>query len=98
MTPTVAIIEPNHIAEISVHHQGYETKEEYVDGAPQNCWWEDVRDKEVMLVVEVRGSCTTERKSHKVRVRHTRFVRQVRKPKLYVFFICFFMIFLNEFK
>lgn len=71
VTPTVGIIEPNHIVEISVHHQGYETKEEYVDGAPQNCWCEDVRDKEVMLVVEVRGSCTSERKCHKVRVRHT---------------------------
>ncbi|GJV07094.1 type II inositol polyphosphate 5-phosphatase 15 isoform X2 [Tanacetum coccineum] len=69
--PTVGVVEPNHIAEISVHHQGYETKEEYVDGAPQNCWCEDVRDKEVMLVVEVRGSCTTERKCHRVRVRHT---------------------------
>ncbi|XP_071705954.1 type II inositol polyphosphate 5-phosphatase 15-like isoform X2 [Rutidosis leptorrhynchoides] len=69
--PTIGIIEPNHIAEISVHHQGYETLEEYVDGAPHNCWCEDVRDKEVMLLVEVRGSCTTERKCHRVRVRHT---------------------------
>nr|XP_043632597.1 type II inositol polyphosphate 5-phosphatase 15 isoform X2 [Erigeron canadensis] len=69
--PTVGIIEPNHIVEISVHHQGYETLEEYVDGAPQNCWCEDVRDKEVMLMVEVRGSCTTETKCHRVRVRHT---------------------------
>lgn len=71
MKPTVGIIEPNHIVEISVHHQGYETLEEYVDGVPRNCWCEDVRDKEVMLVVEVRGSCTTEKKCHKVRVRHT---------------------------
>ncbi|XP_071734720.1 type II inositol polyphosphate 5-phosphatase 15-like [Rutidosis leptorrhynchoides] len=69
--PTIGIIEPNHIAEISVHHQGYETLEEYVDGVPHNCWCEDVRDKEVMLLVEVRGSCTKERKCHKVRVRHT---------------------------
>ncbi|XP_076946966.1 type II inositol polyphosphate 5-phosphatase 15-like isoform X2 [Bidens hawaiensis] len=68
--PTVGIIEPNHIVEISVHHQSYETVKEYVDGAPQNGWCEDVRDKEVMLVVEVRGSCTTERKCHRVRVRH----------------------------
>ncbi|KAL8247454.1 hypothetical protein R6Q59_008670 [Mikania micrantha] len=68
--PTVGIIEPNHIVEISVHHQGYETLNEYVDGSPQNSWCEDVRDKEVMLVVEVRGSCTTEPKWHRVRVRH----------------------------
>ncbi|KAI3793604.1 hypothetical protein L1987_36224 [Smallanthus sonchifolius] len=68
--PTVGIIEPNHIVEISVHHQGYETLEEYVDGASQNQWCQDVRDKEVMLVVEVRGSCTTERKWHRVRVSH----------------------------
>lgn len=69
--PTSGIIEPNHIAEIVVHHQGYETLEEYVDGVSQNSWCEDVRDKEVMLVVEVRGSCTTEKKCHRVRVRHT---------------------------
>ncbi|KAF5770434.1 putative phosphoinositide 5-phosphatase transcription factor WD40-like family [Helianthus annuus] len=68
--PTVGIIEPNHIVEISVHHQGYETLNEYVDGVPQNSWCEDVRGMEVMLVVEVRGSCTTERKCHRVRVRH----------------------------
>ncbi|KAL4576632.1 hypothetical protein LXL04_012729 [Taraxacum kok-saghyz] len=69
--PTSGIIEPNHIVEISVHHQGYETMEEYVDGVAQNCWCEDVRDQEVMLVVEVRGTCTTEKKCHRVRVRHT---------------------------
>ncbi|CAH1438267.1 unnamed protein product [Lactuca virosa] len=70
--PTSGIIEPNHIAEICVHHQGYETMEEYVDGEPQNSWCEDVRDKEVMLMVEVRrGSCTVEKKCHRVRVRHT---------------------------
>ncbi|XP_024971665.1 type II inositol polyphosphate 5-phosphatase 15 isoform X1 [Cynara cardunculus var. scolymus] len=69
--PTVGVIEPNHIVEMSVHHQGYETLEEYVDGVPQNCWCEDVRDKEVLLVIEVRGSCSIERKCHRVRVRHT---------------------------
>ncbi|KAD7477372.1 hypothetical protein E3N88_00508 [Mikania micrantha] len=42
------IIEPNHIVKILVHHQGYETLNEYVDGAFQKSWCEDVGDKEVM--------------------------------------------------
>lgn len=69
--PTAGIILPGHIAEISVQHEGYETLEEFVDGVPQNCWCEDSRDKEVMLVVEVRGSCTTKAKRHRIRVRHS---------------------------
>ncbi|KAL8202005.1 hypothetical protein R6Q57_011152 [Mikania cordata] len=42
------IIESNHIVKILVHHQGYETLNEYVDDAFQKSWCEDVRDKEVM--------------------------------------------------
>lgn len=77
------IIEPNHITEVLVHHKDFQTVEEFVDGIPQNCWCEDARDKEVMLVVRVRGSCTTEMKCHRIRVRHCflgKTVPQSKKP------------------
>ncbi|KAF5482308.1 hypothetical protein F2P56_002890 [Juglans regia] len=70
VTPAAGIIRPNHIGEISVHHEEFQTLEEFVDGVPQNWWCEDNRDKEVILVVNVRGSNTTKTKNHRVRVRH----------------------------
>ena len=51
VTPAAGIIKPDHIAEISVHHEEYQTLEEFVDGTPQNSWCEDARDMEVILVV-----------------------------------------------
>lgn len=71
MNPTTGIVEPDHIAEIAVHHDEHQTLEEFVDGVPQNWWCEDARDKEVILLVKVRGGCTTETKSHRIRVRHS---------------------------
>lgn len=70
VTPAAGIIRPNHIAEVSVHHDEFQTLEEFVDGVPQNWWCEDNRDQEVILVVKVRGSHTIETKNHRVRVRH----------------------------
>ncbi|CAK9134619.1 unnamed protein product [Ilex paraguariensis] len=71
VNPASGVIEPGNIVEISVHHEEFQTLEEFVDGIPQNWWCEDARDKEVILVVRVRGSCTTESKSHRIRVRHS---------------------------
>ncbi|KAL0382597.1 UNVERIFIED_CONTAM: Type II inositol polyphosphate 5-phosphatase 15 [Sesamum calycinum] len=71
VNPAAGIIEPDHIAEISIRHEEYQTLEEFVDGVPQNFWCEDARDKEVMLVVKVHGSCTTEAKCHRIRVRYS---------------------------
>ncbi|KAL5580079.1 hypothetical protein UlMin_012521 [Ulmus minor] len=73
--PATGIIRPDHIAEVSVHHEDFQTLEEYVDGVPQNCWCEDSRDKEVILLVKVRGRYTTESRSHRVHVRHCFSVR-----------------------
>ncbi|KAF8402419.1 hypothetical protein HHK36_013374 [Tetracentron sinense] len=70
VTPAAGIIKPNQIVEVSVLHEEFHTLEEFVDGVPQNCWCEDTRDKEVILVVNVRGSCTTETRRHCIRVRH----------------------------
>ncbi|XP_017241821.1 type II inositol polyphosphate 5-phosphatase 15 isoform X2 [Daucus carota subsp. sativus] len=84
VSPTTGIVEPDHIAEIAVHHDEHQTLEEFVDGVPQNWWCEDARDKEVMLLIKVRGGCTTEIKSHRIRVRHSISGKKMpveRKPK-----------------
>lgn len=70
VNPAVGIIAPNQIVEISVHHEDRQTLEEFVDGIPQTSWCEDAKDKEVMLAIKVRGSFSTGRKYHRVRVRH----------------------------
>ncbi|XP_075486048.1 type II inositol polyphosphate 5-phosphatase 15-like [Primulina tabacum] len=69
--PASGIIEPDHIAEISIRHEEYQTLEEFVDGVSRSCWCEDARDKEVMLLVKMGGSCTTEIKRHRVRLRYS---------------------------
>ncbi|GFP90093.1 type ii inositol 1 4 5-trisphosphate 5-phosphatase fra3 [Phtheirospermum japonicum] len=71
VNPAAGIVEAEQIAEISIRHEEYETLKEFVDGVPQNFWCEDARDKEVILVVNVRGNCTTESKCHRVRVRYS---------------------------
>jgi len=52
-----------------VQHEEFLTQEAFVDGIPRNCWCEDTRDKEVVLLVNVTGSYTTERKTHRIHVR-----------------------------
>ncbi|KAG6758136.1 hypothetical protein POTOM_038472 [Populus tomentosa] len=71
VTPAAGIIKPDHIAEVSIHLEDFPTVKVFVDGAPQNSWCEDTRDKEAMLVVKVRASYNTnETKTHRIRVRH----------------------------
>ncbi|KAK6116781.1 hypothetical protein DH2020_049514 [Rehmannia glutinosa] len=70
VTPAAGMINPDQVAEISVHHEEYHSSEEFVDGVPQSWWSEDTRDKEVILLVNVRGSCSTETKTHRIHVRH----------------------------
>ncbi|KMT14685.1 hypothetical protein BVRB_4g074530 [Beta vulgaris subsp. vulgaris] len=70
VTPAKGVIEPNRTVEVEVHHEEFETLVEFVDGVPQNSWCEDARDKEVIMVVRVHGSCCTEIGSHRIRVRH----------------------------
>ncbi|KAJ7978310.1 Type II inositol polyphosphate 5-phosphatase [Quillaja saponaria] len=70
VAPTTGIILPGHTVEISIHHENFHTQEEFVDGIAQNCWCEDARDKEIILVVKVRGNYTSEARNHRVCVRH----------------------------
>ncbi|KAK1400566.1 type II inositol polyphosphate 5-phosphatase 15 [Heracleum sosnowskyi] len=71
VSPTNGIVEPDHIAEIAVHHDEHQTLEEFVDGVPRNSWCEDARDREVILLIKVHGGCSTETKTHRIRVRHS---------------------------
>ncbi|KAJ9701796.1 hypothetical protein PVL29_006951 [Vitis rotundifolia] len=71
VTPAAGIIKPDQFEEVSVRHEEHQTQEDSTDGIPQNWWSEDTRDKEVLLVVRVRGSRSTETKTHQVSVRHT---------------------------
>ncbi|KAL1340061.1 type II inositol polyphosphate 5-phosphatase 15-like [Arachis stenosperma] len=68
--PATGLIKPDHIAEVSVHHEEFQTQEEYVDGIVQNSWCEDSRDKEAILFVKVHGKYTTQTRNHRVRVHH----------------------------
>ncbi|BBH07339.1 Endonuclease/exonuclease/phosphatase family protein [Prunus dulcis] len=70
VTPAAGMIKPEQSVEVSVHHEEFHTLEEFVDGIPQNWWCEDTRDKEVILIVHVNGSCSAQTFSHRVRVRH----------------------------
>lgn len=68
--PAGGIIRPDHFTDVVVHHEEFHTLEEFVDGIPQNWWCEDTRDKEVILVVNVRGSRTIETATHHIRLHH----------------------------
>ncbi|KAF5733949.1 Endonuclease/exonuclease/phosphatase family protein isoform 7 [Tripterygium wilfordii] len=70
VTPAAGIIEPHQYVEVSVHHEEFHALEEFVDGIPQNWWCEDTRDKEVILAVNVQGSCSTEKSRHRIHVLH----------------------------
>ncbi|GFP83130.1 type i inositol 1 4 5-trisphosphate 5-phosphatase 12 [Phtheirospermum japonicum] len=71
VTPAAGMIRPDQVADISVHHEEQSHKlEEFVEGVPQSWWSEDTRDKELVLLVFVRGSCSTDFKTHRVIVRH----------------------------
>lgn len=76
VTPAAGILKPDQAADISIHHQEFHTLEEFVDGIPQSWWSEDTRDKEVILLVNVRGSCSIEMRSYQIHV-HQRFSANV---------------------
>jgi hypothetical protein len=70
VSPAAGIINPEGSVDVKVHHEDFYSMEEYVDGIPQNWWCEDTRDKEAILMVNIRGSCSTTLRSHSVKVRH----------------------------
>ncbi|KAL0649146.1 hypothetical protein Bca4012_091837 [Brassica carinata] len=70
VTPAAGIISPEGTVDVKVHHEDFQTMEECVDGIPQSWWCEDTRDKEAILMLNIRGSCSTTWTSHSVKVRH----------------------------
>lgn len=71
VTPAAGIVKPDQVADISIHHLESHTLEESVDGIPQSWWSEDTRDKEIVLLVNVIGTCSTDTKTHRIHVRHS---------------------------
>ncbi|XP_055820061.1 type I inositol polyphosphate 5-phosphatase 12-like [Solanum dulcamara] len=71
VTPASGIIKPDQDAEILIRHEEFNKLEETVDGIPQSWWCEDTRDKEVILLINVTASRSTEARTHKVNVRHS---------------------------
>ncbi|XP_057781265.1 type I inositol polyphosphate 5-phosphatase 12-like isoform X2 [Salvia miltiorrhiza] len=70
VTPAAGLIRPDQVADVSVHHEEFHKLEDLVEGVPQTWWAEDTKDKELILVVAVQGSCSTDVKTHRVIVRH----------------------------
>lgn len=70
MSPAAGMIGPEQVAEVSVHHEEFHTSEEFIDGIPQSWWSEDTKDKEVVLLVYVKGSCSSQPVTHRIYVRH----------------------------
>ncbi|KAL6971854.1 phosphoinositide 5-phosphatase [Sarracenia purpurea var. burkii] len=70
VSPAAGIIKPDQVVEVSVRHEESHTLEEFVDGVPQSWWSEDTRNKELILLVNVRGTCSIETRSHKIYVCH----------------------------
>ncbi|KAI3697165.1 hypothetical protein L6452_29972 [Arctium lappa] len=70
VAPAVGIIKPGNSAEISVHHDETHSIDDLTEAAPQSWRSEDTRDKVVILSVVIRGSRSTETRSHQCQVRH----------------------------
>ncbi|XP_019161339.1 PREDICTED: type I inositol polyphosphate 5-phosphatase 12-like isoform X2 [Ipomoea nil] len=71
VTPAAGVIKPEQSVEVSVHQEDFHTPEEFADGFPQSWWSEDNKDKEVVLLINVVGSRSTESVTHQVRVQHS---------------------------
>ncbi|GAB4844253.1 hypothetical protein Ancab_037617 [Ancistrocladus abbreviatus] len=70
VAPAAGTIRPGQVVEVCVRHAGAHTLGDLVDGALKNRRPEDTSDKEVTLAVTVQGSCSMDRKIHRVRIRH----------------------------
>ncbi|XP_010250258.1 PREDICTED: type I inositol polyphosphate 5-phosphatase 12-like isoform X2 [Nelumbo nucifera] len=70
VTPAVGVIKPGQTVEVIVRHQDFHA-EDLADGSSNQQNWscEDNKDKEVILVINVQGSCSTETRNHRVSVR-----------------------------
>ncbi|RAL47988.1 hypothetical protein DM860_016189 [Cuscuta australis] len=71
VTPAAGMVKPDQCMEVLVRQDDFQTSEEFTDeGIPQSWWSEDNKDKEVVLLVNVVGSHSTETITHQVHVQH----------------------------
>lgn len=56
--------------QVKVHHEDSNTSEESFDVPQQNVLCEATCDKEVTLIINIQGSCSTRTTSHSIKVRH----------------------------
>ncbi|GAA0145330.1 phosphatase [Lithospermum erythrorhizon] len=70
ISPSAGMIKPDQDTEVSIRHEEPHTFGEHADAIPQSWWSEDTRDKEAMLLLHVRGNCSTETKTHRIIVSH----------------------------
>ncbi|XP_030487879.2 type I inositol polyphosphate 5-phosphatase 13 isoform X1 [Cannabis sativa] len=70
VSPAAGMIKGEQVVEVSIRHEEVHSVEEFVEGIPQNWWSEDTRDKQVILAVNVQGSCSTGINTHRICVRH----------------------------
>lgn len=71
VTPAAGIIRPDQAAEILVQHVDSQSLEDSVDGTPQSWWSEDTINKEVILMIFIKASQSTEARTHQVHVHHS---------------------------
>jgi hypothetical protein len=53
-----------------IRQDDFEKREEYVDGMVQNWWCEDTREKELVLLVNIIGTKSTDNFIHRIHVKH----------------------------
>ncbi|CAH9125158.1 unnamed protein product [Cuscuta epithymum] len=71
VTPAAGMVKPDQTIEVLVRHYDFNTSEESADGGvAQSRWSDDNKDKEVVLLINVVGSRSTETITHQVRVEH----------------------------
>ncbi|GAB4862009.1 hypothetical protein Ancab_037263 [Ancistrocladus abbreviatus] len=71
ITPAAGIIRPEQVVEVCVRHKESHNSGDLVDRVvSKSRRSEDTSDKEVILAVNVQGSCSTDRKIHRVCVRY----------------------------
>ncbi|PKA57756.1 Type II inositol 1,4,5-trisphosphate 5-phosphatase FRA3 [Apostasia shenzhenica] len=71
ISPVVGIIKPGETINLSVQHENLRTLEDFIDDAPQHQWTEDTLDSEVLLILKITGSRSTECRTHLIHVRRT---------------------------
>ncbi|XP_075097369.1 type I inositol polyphosphate 5-phosphatase 13-like isoform X1 [Nicotiana tabacum] len=69
VTPAAGMIKSDQDVEILVRQEDFYNTEDTADGIPPRKWSEDTREKEVILMINVKASRSTEVRTHQVHLR-----------------------------